>query len=117
MIEELAKVCVSTAATLMAHTSLGSGPFYYFGNKEQKDTFTKECIDTINQNLTEKQDKFLCIVAGYEDSINECFFAYNKGLERRFPIRFNICKYNGEELYQIFMKFINKLDFRIGCIT
>ena len=31
VIEELAKVCVSTAATLMAHTSLGTGPFYYFG--------------------------------------------------------------------------------------
>jgi len=36
VIEELAKVCVSTAATLMAHTSLGSGPFYYFGTEEQK---------------------------------------------------------------------------------
>ena len=39
VIEELAKVCVSTAATLMAHTSLGSGPFYYFGNKEQKEKY------------------------------------------------------------------------------
>ena len=35
-IEELAKVCVSTAATLMAHTSLGTGPFNYFGTEEQK---------------------------------------------------------------------------------
>ena len=34
-IEELAKVCVSTAATLMAHTSLGTGPFHYFGTEEQ----------------------------------------------------------------------------------
>jgi len=38
-IEELAKVCVSTAATLMAHTSLGTGPFYYFGNEEQKQKY------------------------------------------------------------------------------
>ena len=36
VIEELAKVCVSTAATLMAHTSLGTGPFYYFGKKCHK---------------------------------------------------------------------------------
>ena len=35
-IEELAKVCVSTAVTLMAHTSLGTGPFSYFGSHEQK---------------------------------------------------------------------------------
>ena len=34
--EELAKVCVSTAATLMAHTSLGTGPISYFGTDEQK---------------------------------------------------------------------------------
>ena len=39
VIEELAKVCVSTAATLMAHTSLGSGPFYYFGTEEQKNKY------------------------------------------------------------------------------
>ena len=38
-IEELAKVCVSTAATLMAHTSLGTGPFHYFGTEEQKQKY------------------------------------------------------------------------------
>tara|TARA_B100000287_G_scaffold141469_2_gene133172 strand:- start:4007 stop:5170 length:1164 start_codon:yes stop_codon:yes gene_type:complete len=38
-IEELAKVCVSTAATLMAHTSLGTGPFDYFGTEEQKQKY------------------------------------------------------------------------------
>ena len=36
VIEEIAKVCVSTAVTLMAHTSLGTGPFFLFGNEEQK---------------------------------------------------------------------------------
>ena len=38
-IEELAKVCVSSAATLMAHTSLGTGPFSYFGTDEQKNKY------------------------------------------------------------------------------
>ena len=38
-IEELAKVCVSTAATLMAHTSLGTGPFNYFGTDNQKQKY------------------------------------------------------------------------------
>ena len=38
-IEELAKVCVSTAVTLMAHTSLGTGPFHYFGTEEQKQKY------------------------------------------------------------------------------
>ncbi len=35
-IEELGKVCCSTAATLMAHTSLGTAPIAMFGTEEQK---------------------------------------------------------------------------------
>mgnify|MGYP001253049355 FL=1 len=35
-IEEMGKVCASTAATVMAHTSLGSGPIAIFGTESQK---------------------------------------------------------------------------------
>ena len=35
-IEEIGKVCCSTAATLMAHTSLGTAPIVMFGTEEQK---------------------------------------------------------------------------------
>ena len=38
-IEELGKVCPSTAATMMAHTSLGSGPIAVFGTEEQKQKY------------------------------------------------------------------------------
>ena len=38
-IEEMAKVCVSTAVTVMAHTSLGTGPFASFGTEEQKQKY------------------------------------------------------------------------------
>ena len=38
-IEEIAKVCTSTAVTMMAHTSLGSGPIAYFGTKYQKEKY------------------------------------------------------------------------------
>ena len=38
-IQELAKNCVSTAATVMAHTSLGTGPFQYFGTDNQKEKY------------------------------------------------------------------------------
>tara|TARA_B110000116_G_scaffold218681_1_gene196291 strand:- start:2896 stop:4056 length:1161 start_codon:yes stop_codon:yes gene_type:complete len=41
-IEEMGKVCVSTAVTVMAHTSLGSGPFAYFGTEEQKNKYLKK---------------------------------------------------------------------------
>lgn len=87
---------------------------YSLGNPSQRDVFTKECIDTINQNLTEKGDKFLCIIAGYKDDVDKCFFSYNKGLERRFPLRFIIDKYDHNELYKIFMKFVNEENWSLN---
>ncbi len=39
MVEELARVDGSQAATIAAHNSLGTGPLYYFGNKEQKEKY------------------------------------------------------------------------------
>ena len=38
-IEELGKVCCSTAATLMAHISLGAAPIAIFGTDEQKEKY------------------------------------------------------------------------------
>ena len=38
-IEELGKVCCSTAATVMAHTSLGTAPIVLFGTEEQKNKY------------------------------------------------------------------------------
>lgn len=38
-IEELGKVCPSTAATMMAHTSLGSAPIAVFGTENQKQKY------------------------------------------------------------------------------
>ena len=39
MVEELARVDGSQAATIAAHNSLGTGPLYYFGSKEQKEKY------------------------------------------------------------------------------
>jgi len=38
-VEEIAKVDASQASTLAAHNSLGIGPIYYFGTKEQKQKY------------------------------------------------------------------------------
>jgi SpoVK/Ycf46/Vps4 family AAA+-type ATPase len=76
---------------------------YALGNPEKRDVFTKECIDTINQLLSERSDT-LCIIAGYEHEIKTCFFNYNPGLERRFPWRFKIKPYSDEHLVSIFNK-------------
>ena len=86
---------------------------YSLGNSEKRDSYAKECIDTINQNLTEKCDKFLCIVAGYKDDVDKCFFAYNKGLERRFTVRYEIDKYSVDDLSNILVKFTKDENWKI----
>lgn len=79
---------------------------YSLGNEEGRDSFAKEVIDTLNQNLTEKKDTLLCIIAGYKDALDKCFFAQNEGLRRRFPFVYTIEKYTADELCQIFKKMV-----------
>ena len=76
---------------------------YSLGNPEQKDSFTKECIDTINQNLTEKKNTVV-IIAGYKEQLDESFFSYNPGLARRFKMRLSVDNYDYKELRQIYLK-------------
>jgi len=90
---------------------------YSLGNREMRDSFSKEAIDTLNLKLTEHKNEFICIVAGYPREIEECFFSYNPGLKSRFPIKFSIEPYTPKELLRIFTKIVNdnnwKLDEKI----
>ena len=79
---------------------------YSLGNSEGRDSYSKECIDTINQNLSEEKSEFICIIVGYKNSLKECFFSYNAGLERRFPFRYTIDEYTYEDLMNIFKKLL-----------
>lgn len=74
---------------------------YSLGHKEGRDSFSKEALDTLNKNLSDRRD-ILCIIAGYEDELEDCFFSANKGLERRFTFRYNAPPYSYQELAQIF---------------
>ena len=85
---------------------------YSLGNKEGGDSYAKECIDTINLNMT-RDEKWLLIVGGYEEDINNSFLSYNKGLERRFTVKLNIDGYNAEELFYIFIKFVKDNNWEI----
>jgi SpoVK/Ycf46/Vps4 family AAA+-type ATPase len=75
---------------------------YSLGNEENRDSFSKECIDTLNRFLTENKEDFVCIIAGYKNSLKDCFFSVNPGLDRRFPWRYTIDPYSPDELLQIF---------------
>lgn len=79
---------------------------YALGNKEGRDSYSKECIDTLNQNLSEGKADFLCIIAGYKDSLEQCFFKHNSGLKRRFPFVYTIYNYSADELTLIYIQMI-----------
>jgi hypothetical protein len=77
---------------------------YALGNEEKRDSFAKECIDTLCEALSDHKDKLMVIVAGYETELNDCFFNYNQGLNSRFTWRFKTDDYSGADLYNIFIK-------------
>jgi hypothetical protein len=77
---------------------------YALGNQEKRDSFAKECIDTICEGLSDHKGELMVIIAGYEDDLKKCFFSYNQGLNSRFPWRFKTDNYKGSELNQIFQK-------------
>jgi SpoVK/Ycf46/Vps4 family AAA+-type ATPase len=77
---------------------------YALGNPEKRDIFSKECIDTICEALSNYKDNLMVIIAGYETDLNDCFFNYNQGLNSRFTWRFKTDDYSAEDLYKIFIK-------------
>jgi SpoVK/Ycf46/Vps4 family AAA+-type ATPase len=89
---------------------------YSLGSKSNsEDSYAKECIDTINQYLTENVDKIICIIAGYKSELDSCFFSMNPGLRRRFPWTFTIENYTSQELSQIYFKLIEEKEWETTC--
>ena len=86
---------------------------YALGNAEKRDSFSKECIDTLCEALSDNKDNWMVIIAGYEEELNECFFNYNQGLESRFNWRFKTDEYEAEELYLIFLKKVRDIGWNI----
>lgn len=87
---------------------------YSLGNREGRDSFSKECIDTINQYLSENVDELICVIAGYKKELEECFFSQNRGLLRRFPWKYDIAQYTPQELYEIFIKQSRENSWKMG---
>ena len=77
---------------------------YALGNTEKRDSFAKECIDTLCEALSDNKDSLMVIIAGYEKELNECFFSFNEGLDSRFIWRFKVDDYVAEDLRDIFVK-------------
>ncbi len=90
---------------------------YALGSRDEgRDGFTKEALDCLNQNLTERRTEFICIIAGYKDQLEQCFFSYNPGLNRRFPFRYEIKEYTVPDLFAIFHRRISLTGWTIDHI-
>jgi SpoVK/Ycf46/Vps4 family AAA+-type ATPase len=86
---------------------------YALGNTEKRDSFSKECIDTLCEALSDNKENLMVIIAGYEKDLNECFFSYNDGLDSRFTWRFKIDDYSAEDLRNIFVKKVKDVGWSI----
>ena len=86
---------------------------YSLGTIDKRDSFAKECIDTLCEALSDNKDDLMVIIAGYETELKDCFFGYNQGLDSRFTWRFKIDKYSGEDLYYIFLKKVKDIDWQL----
>ena len=86
---------------------------YALGNPEKRDSFAKECIDTLCEALSDNKENLMVIIAGYEKELKESFFAFNQGLDSRFTWRFKTDEYTPEDLYQIFIKMVNDIGWEI----
>ena len=86
---------------------------YSLAAPDHNDSFSKECIDTLCESLSDCKDEIMVIIAGYEKELNETFFKANKGLDSRFIWRFTIDSYKPEELTKIMLKKIKDQDWTI----
>jgi len=86
---------------------------YALGNPEKRDSFAKECIDTLCEALSDNKENLMVIIAGYEKELKESFFNFNQGLDSRFTWRFKTDDYTAEDLYNIFLKKVKDIDWEI----
>ena len=86
---------------------------YALGNPEKRDSFSKECIDTLCEALSDNKENLMVIIAGYENELKDCFFNFNQGLDSRFTWRFKTDDYSAEDLYNIFLKKVKDIGWEM----
>lgn len=83
-----------------------------------KDDFGIEASDTLMKRMEDDRGKFIVVVAGYENKMQE-WMQTNQGLSSRFTHYLNIPDYNTQELFEIFMLYVkqNNLFLSEGAVT
>jgi SpoVK/Ycf46/Vps4 family AAA+-type ATPase len=84
---------------------------YSLGSNDGQDSFSKECLDTLCESLSNYKDDLMVIIAGYEKDLDDTFFKVNKGLQSRFIWRFTMTPYTSTELCDIFISIIKNSEW------
>jgi SpoVK/Ycf46/Vps4 family AAA+-type ATPase len=85
---------------------------YSLANGSNEDSYSKECLDTLCEAMSDHKEDLMVIIAGYEEELYRTFFQGNRGLESRFIWRFKIDEYTPKELMQIFLKKVGDNGWR-----
>ena len=74
---------------------------YSLFKKDDDKDFGEEAIDTLLKDMEDHRGEYCCILAGYEDRMDDMIKYANPGLASRFDHKINIGDYSTEELIDI----------------
>ena len=73
--------------------------------RDKDDSYGREAIDTLTADIYDYRDDLMVILAGYDKEMDN-FLSQNPGMKSRVPNRIHFENYSPDELYQIFVKYI-----------
>lgn len=79
---------------------------------ENKDDFGKEAVATLIKRMEDDRDKLVMVLAGYTKEMME-FINTNPGFKSRFNRYISFPDYTPNELFEIFEKSCNKLEYHL----
>lgn len=75
--------------------------------------FSDEAVTALLTRIESPDIDFVVIAAGYKDKMED-FLNVNPGFPSRFKNKINIDDYNAEDLFKIFMLYVNKHNFKVA---
>ncbi len=86
---------------------------YSLYRKDDDKDFGTEAIDTLLKDMEDHRGEYCCILAGYDDRMDEMIKNANPGLSSRFDHKIKIDDYSSDELLDILVTMAEKKYFYI----